>query len=161
MPTEPITSVRSNAAAEPIPRAGWEEFLQRFSTLNSEAPVRIRVAGGSAGGTGLLAEWQPLLDVTLDDEAGVPVIAVECGDPSSIEASGIRPHALRHLVRDPTGLWARRSGPEGWDALEIESPEGSVIVSLGSPAEGASPGEDAEQELMWAGRRGKLQPEEA
>ncbi len=160
MPTERSESLRHEAAAEPIPRDGWEEFLQRFSTLNSETPVRIQVSGGSAEGMRLMAEWQPLLDVTLDDEAGMPVIVVECGDPSSIEASGFRPNALRHLVREPTGLWARRSGPEGWDALEIESADGSVIVSLGSPAEGASPIEDVEQELMWAGRRGKVQPEE-
>ena len=125
-------SARGGAGTEQIPREEWEQFLNEFSELNAEALVRVELVGSVDTGAGEMAEHQPLLDVTLDDEAGVPMIVVECGDPAALSADHDGPRALRHIVREPTALWARKAEPAGWDALQIESRDGSVIVSVQS-----------------------------
>src|SRR5205823_5985640 len=123
---------RGGAATEQIPREEWEQFLNEFTEFNAEMPVRIEIVGSVDTGIGEMAEHQPLLDVTLDDEAGIPMIVVECGDPAALSADHDRPRTLRHIIRDPTAIWARKTEPAGWDALEIQGGDGSVILSLQS-----------------------------
>jgi len=134
MAQQAANSMRGGADTEQIPREEWEKFLNEFSEFNAEMPVRVAIVGSMDTGAGEMAEHLPLLDVTLDDEAGVPMIVVECGDPAALSAEHGRPKALRHLVRDPTTIWARKTEPAGWDALEIQSPDGSVILSIQSQA---------------------------
>lgn len=147
---------RGDATTEQIPRENWEQFLHEFTEFNAEMPVRIQTlapqgAPPDEARFGLLADHQPLLDVTLDQEAGPPVIVIECGDPAAIHAGERAPAALRHVIEAPTALWARKTEPAGWDALEIESQDSSVILSLGPHPESVSPQEDAEKELLQAG----------
>jgi hypothetical protein len=151
-------TARGEATTEQIPREKWEQFLHEFTEFNAEMPVRLQVVapqGGppDEGRFGLLADNQPLLDVTLDQEAGPPVIVIECGDPAAIGTGERGPAALRHVIQAPTALWARMTEPAGWDALEIESPDSSVILSLGPHPASPQPQVGAEKELLQAGWR--------
>jgi hypothetical protein len=160
----PATS--GDAATEQIPREKWAQFLHDFTEFNAEIPARIQVVAPPGrqpdeAGFGLVAENRPLLDVTLDEEAGVPVIVIECGDPAALSSSEKAPSALRHLCRNPTALWARKSGGSpgaaGWDAIEIEGRESSVIVSLAPQPGSGLPQEGATKELLQAGRSARTE----
>lgn len=140
---------RGSAGTEQIPRDRWEQFLNDFSDFNADMPVRVERIGAADTGYGVVADQQPLLDVTLDDEAGTPVILVEVGDPAAVPSEA--PRAMRHVLREPTVVWARRVEPAGWDALEIEGRDGAVIVSVSERAESDWPQEDAGKELVQAG----------
>jgi len=150
-------SPQDESTTERIPRDAWDQFLQQFTEFNAEMPVRIELVGSAETGTGILADNQPLLDVTLDDATGVPLILIECGDPAALAAPDRAAESFRHVVRQPTALWARKTGgppgAAGWDAIEIEGGDGSVNVSLGRHPAGVAPQEDAGKELLQAGWR--------
>jgi hypothetical protein len=157
-------ALMKDAATEQVPRFQWERFLHDFTEFNLEMPVRIQVISPGtdepgATGYGLLAENQPLLDVTLDDEMGAPVVVIECGGTAAPGSGYGAPSAMRHVIRNPIALRARRTGGApsavGWDALEIEAPENSVILSLGPHPASAPSREDARKELLQAGARAK------
>ena len=104
----------SNRQAETtqIPRGEWGSFLDRFSELNRETTTRVELLGPEQAAYQLLVEERPLLDITLDDEAGPPQLIVECGD-----TGGSAPAAFRHLIQEPTAIRARGYGADDWDAL--------------------------------------------
>ena len=86
----------------------------------------MELLGPTQADYNLLVEERPLLDITLDDEAGPPQLIIECGD-----TAGSSPAAFRHLLREPTAIRARGRGTDDWDALEIESRDmGTIIVTL-------------------------------
>jgi len=136
---------------ERIPPETWNQFLHQFTEFNAEVLVRIEALGSPETGTGILADHLPLLDVTLDDEGGVPLILIECGDPAALHGAGSSPEAVRHIIREPTALWARKTEPAGWDALQIQNQDGSIILSLDPHPECRSAQEDAGKELLHSG----------
>ncbi|HEU4752251.1 MAG TPA: DUF5335 family protein [Armatimonadota bacterium] len=109
-----------------IPRDQWGTFLDQFSEFNQATTARVEVVGGESGGSQIMVEDRPLLDVTLDDEAGPALVIVECED-----TGGGSPAGNRHIIHEPTAIWARKTEPAGWDALEIESrDEGKTVVTI-------------------------------
>jgi hypothetical protein len=107
-----------------IPRDQWEQFLDAFTEFNQETTVRLELAR-PVSESPVLAEDRPLLAVSLDDEAGPAQVIIECGD-----TGGSDPAAFRHIVQDPTAVRARKTDPVGWDALEIESRDGTVVLTV-------------------------------
>ncbi|MFN3651954.1 MAG: DUF5335 family protein [Armatimonadota bacterium] len=110
---------------EVVPRGDWEQFLDQFTEMNAETTVRVEILGAPETGAQILSEEEPLLAVTLDEEAGVDQLIIECGD-----TVGSSPASFRHVVSRPTAIWVRKTGPVGWDALQIESPDGAVVLTV-------------------------------
>lgn len=126
----PITQRRRGAEQDPstglIPRELWEQFLNDFSRLHRETTVRIEALSpdGQLGET--LLEDRPLLALSLDDEAGTPQLIVEAGD-----TAGASPTAVKHIVSEPTQIWARELRPGYVDAVEIVTRrEGTLVLTL-------------------------------
>jgi uncharacterized protein DUF5335 len=112
--------------SQQIPREQWEEFLNQFTEFNQEMTCRLEVIGSAEAGTQVLAEDRPLLSVTLDDETGDTQIIIECGD-----TAGATPASFGHVVGNPKTLWAKKTDPVGWDALQIQTrDEGTVILTI-------------------------------
>jgi hypothetical protein len=119
------TPAADDAVTTEIPRDQWEDTLNEFTEFNQETASRIEMISPGAGWQ-IIAEDKPLLAVTLDDEAGTPVVVIECGD-----TAGGSPAAFRHIVRDPKTIFIRQSDQAGWDALDIETrSEGKVIITV-------------------------------
>jgi hypothetical protein len=110
---------------EQIPRERWESFLNDFSEFNQEISSRLELTGSHELGFQVLAEDRPLLAVTLDDEEGTPVIAIETGD-----TMGGSPAAFRHLAYEPVSVSARKTEPVGWDAIEIRTKAETLVLTI-------------------------------
>lgn len=109
-----------------VARQEWGRFLDEFTEFNEATAVRVEIVGSPEAGTQVLAEDRPLLAITLDDEAGPAQVILECGD-----TGGGSPGGFRHIIQEPTALWARKTGAVRWDALEIETrSEGSVVLTV-------------------------------
>lgn len=117
-----------------IPREDWERFLDQFTEMNEGVACRVEVINSPDVGAQVLLDDRPLLAISLDDEAGAPQIVIECGDTGEDT-----PAAFRHILSNPTTLWARKTELLGWDALEIEtSKSGAIIISI-NPHPGRGP----------------------
>jgi Family of unknown function (DUF5335) len=107
------------AATTEIPRERWGKDLEAFSERNIGRPVRLEVEIPPGEGEPVLAEHQPLLDITFDSKGSeAPAIEISVG-----ATSGAAPANLTHVVNDPTHLWIEAE-PDGLGiALQIESRE--------------------------------------
>lgn len=107
-----------------IPREQWTSYLRSFSASNQTRPVNIDFESNELG-PNRLVEDRPLLAVeaeTRGDEASITLVA---GDPD-----GAEPAALTHEIPGPQAVWIKADDQGQAEALDIESPDGRIIVQF-------------------------------
>jgi len=106
-----------------IPRERWGKDLEAFSERNVGRPVRLEVEIPPGNGEPVLAEHQPLLDITFEPKGSeAPAIEISVGD-----TGGAAPANLTHIINDPTQIWIEQD-PDGL----------GIAVKIGSRQEGST-----------------------
>jgi Family of unknown function (DUF5335) len=105
-----------------IPSYEWSRFVDEFSRRHEGWLVSIEILNGENGNQMLVR------DVPLE---GITVDANEVGEDQITIIAGVDPNAhLSHTVASPDRIWLKQSAEGADDALEIESFEGTVLITF-------------------------------
>ena len=111
-----------------IPRDEWIAYLSAFSASYQTRPVNIDLESNELGPQRLVEE-RPLLAVEADMHGDDSMITLIAGDPE-----GGKPEALTHEIPDPSAVWVKSNDGGEVEALDIENPDGRVIVQFARAA---------------------------
>lgn len=110
-------------ATQEIPSYEWERFFDEFSRVHQGWLVTMEITG--FGGGGQATHNLPLEGISVaPDEVGEDQITIAAGDSPD--------ERLTHTIDSPSGVWLKQDDEGADEALEIESFDGSMLLTFRS-----------------------------
>ena len=107
-----------------IPHYEWERFFDEFSRVHRGWLVTIEMLGPDIG------DQIQVRNLPLD---GIAVEPNEVGEDQITIISGAQPDArISHTIASPDRVWLKQNDEGADEALEIESIDGTVLISFRS-----------------------------